>query len=240
MTMRRTPADRAADLLDAGRAPDLGLDVRRSLTSPLRRVRQRILLWRRPLSALLAVLAVLAVLRASAEPAEETRAVVVAGADLVAGRPLTTTDLETAELPLSGMPDGVTPEADMTALLGRVLAAPLRRGEPVTDVRLVAPGLLEGYPGLVAVPLRVADPGAVRLLRVGDRIDLVSTAPDDASSTVVASRVPVVALPDGDEEGGLDGGLVGGGLVVVAVPRAEAPDLAGRSISSVLSVVLTG
>ena len=52
---------------------------------------------------------------------------------------------------------------DVTALLGRVLAAPVRRGEPITDVRLVGPSLLGATTaGLVAVPVRIADAGRVR------------------------------------------------------------------------------
>ena len=68
--------------------------------------------------------------------------------------------------------------------MGRTLAAPLREGEPVTDVRVVAEGLLAGYPSLVAAPVRIADAGAVRLLRVGDRVDVVATDPANGRAEV--------------------------------------------------------
>jgi hypothetical protein len=120
-----------------------------------------------------------------------------------------------------------------------LLAAPLRAGEPVTDVRLVGPGLLAGYPGAVLAPVRVADAGAVGLLEVGDVVDVVATSPETGRAGAVAGRVPVVALPrstttaTGPE-------LQGGRLVVLAVDEATALRLAEGAVASVLSVVLTG
>jgi len=238
--MAPKPPGRGHDLHDP--AGVSGLPASRvpwPVASRARRLRRRVLLWRRPLAVVLAVLAVLGVLRATSEPAERTRRVVVARTDLAAGSPLSPVDLTTADLPRSAVPDGAAEAGSIPALAGRTLAAPLRRGEPLTDVRLVSPRLLEGYPGMVAVPVRVADPGAVTLLRAGDRVDLVATEPDGSGSSVVAARTPVVAVPRSDRDDLAGGGLVGGGLVVVAVPPARAPVLAGRSVTSVLSVVIT-
>ena len=67
--------------------------------------------------------------------------------------------------------------------VGEVLAAPLRAGEPVTDVRLVGARADDGQPGLVAVPVRLPDPGMVALLDVGDRIDVVATDPQEGGAT---------------------------------------------------------
>lgn len=165
-------------------------------------------------------------------PPTETTTVVVAATDLPGGRRIDVGDLTTSQLPVDAVPTGtaVTPEA----LAGRTLAAPLRQGEPVTDLRLVAPGLLEGYTGLVAAPVRVADPAAVRLLAVGDEVDLVSVSPDGGDAAVVAEGAAVVAVPSP----GPDDGLVGGALVVVAVPEDEAMALAAAAVRSVVSVVL--
>jgi len=80
----------------------------------------------------------------------------------------------------------------------------------------------------------VADPAAVRLLAVGDRVDLVAVSPDGGDAAIVAASVPVVAVPGKTE----DDGLVGGALIVVAVPEPAALDLAEAAVRSVLSVVL--
>jgi Flp pilus assembly protein CpaB len=195
-------------------------------------MRRFVLARRRPLAAALAGLAVLTGVRAASMPPVETTSVLVAAADLPGGSTLAADDVTTAELPVGSVPAGSLPSA--AAAEGRTLAAPLREGEPLTDVRLVAPGLLEGYPGLVAAPVRVADPAAVRLLAVGDRVDLVAVSPDGGDAAIVAASVPVVAVPGKTE----DDGLVGGALIVVAVPEPAALDLAEAAVRSVLSVVL--
>ena len=203
-----------------------------------RRLRRFVLVHRRSLAAVLAGVAVLSGLRAAAAPPEPRVDVVVARHDLSGGTVVQPDDLATTGFPVDATPSGAQPSA--ASLVGRVLAAPVRRGEPVTDVRLVAPALLDGYPGRVAAPVRVADGEAVGLLRVGDRVDLVAASPEGGSATVVVAAAPVIALPDGaDETGGLAGpGVTGGGLVVVAVTTTEALGLAQAAVEDVLSVVL--
>ena len=208
-------------------------DLRRRLGSRWRRVRRAVLVRRRLLAALLAGAAVVTGVRAASLPPTETTAVVVAADDLPGGTVLDPEDLTTARLPLDAVPDGAVP--DLGWAPGRTLAAPLRRGEPLTDLRLVAPGLLDGYEGLVATPVRVADPAAARLLAVGDRIDLVAVSPDGGTAEVVAEAAPVVAVPEPSP----DDGVVGGALVVVAVPETQAMGLAEAAVRSVISVVLT-
>lgn len=192
---------------------------------------------RRAAAALLAGLAVLTAIRAAQGPPEPTVPVVVAAADLPGGVTVTAADLDTVDFPASTVPEGVT--RSPTDVVGRVVAAPLRRGEPLTDVRLVAAGLLEGYPGRVAVPIRVADVGSVGLLRVGDRVDVVATPPDGGPATVVAAAAPVAALPREAEGTGpvLPGS---GGLVVLAVSRDDALELTAATHSMLLGVIVAG
>jgi hypothetical protein len=127
-------------------------------------VRRAVLSRRRPLAALCAAGAVLAGLHAVRPPPGPTLAVAVAAHDLASGTVLTPDDLVTHRYPADLAPVGSVADA-----AGRTLAAPVRAGEPVTDVRLVAPSLLEGYPGRVALPVRIADAAAVGLIRSGDR-----------------------------------------------------------------------
>jgi Flp pilus assembly protein CpaB len=118
----------------------------------------------------------------------------------------------------------------------------VRAGEPLTDARLVTSSLLDGYPGLVAVPVRIGDAGAVRLLRVGDRVDVLAadTGADHGgrgTASVVGRDVPVLAIPrPGDDSPG----LVTGALVVLGLPESGARTVAQASVTSFLSVVLTG
>lgn len=203
-----------------------------------RRARRLVLARRRLLAALLAGVAVLTGVRAASLPPVDTTTVLVAARDLAGGATLTPEDLTTVDLPQGAVPAGAVAAAGDVE--GRTLAAPVRRGEPLTDVRLLAPGILAGYPGTVAAPVRVADPAAVRLLSVGDRIDLVAVSPEGGAATVVADSVPVVAVPGRPAAGSAEDGLVGGALVVVAVPEDRALALAEASVRAVISVVLNG
>ncbi len=207
-------------------------DLSRRLGSRWRRVRRAVLVRRRLLAAVLAGLAVVTGVRAASLPPVETTAVVVAATDLPGGSVVRSADLTTAELPVDAVPGGAVPGLD--AAQGRTLAAPLRQGEPLTDLRLVAPALLDGYAGLVATPVRVADAAAARLLAVGDRIDLLAVSADGGRAEVVAEAAPVLAVP----QPSADDGVIGGALVLVAVPEPEALLLAEAAVRSVISVVL--
>ena len=125
-----------------------------------------------------------------------------------------------------------------TTRWAQVLAAPLRRGEPVTDVRLVGPELTDGQPGLVAVPVRLPDPGMVALLDVGDRIDLVATDPQEGGASVVAADVPVLAIPAADDRSGASG--LPGRLVVVGAEAAQVAPLADAAVRSFVTYTWPG
>lgn len=208
-----------------------------TLTRPLRRLRRRVLVWRRPLAACCAALAVLAAVRANAAPAPPHAWVLTAAHDLAAGAVLTDDDLARTPLDPALVPQGA--ERDLDAVVGRTTTTPVRRGEPLTDVRLLTRSLLAGYPGLVAVPVRVGDPGVARLLRVGDRVDLVAADPQgEHPAHLVATDVPVLALPRPSGDSATPG-LTGGALMVAGVPPGEVPQVAQAGVSAFLTVVLT-
>ncbi len=95
------------------------------------------------------------------------------------------------------MPAGVI--RDPREVVGRTLAGPVSRGEPLTRLRTVGPGLLRGYPGTAAVPLRITDGDAVDLLRVGDEISIVVADPDGRQAPQdLVEDAPVVAIPRPD------------------------------------------
>jgi Flp pilus assembly protein CpaB len=197
------------------------------------RLRRAVLARRRLLAAVAAALAVLTGLQAAAPPPTATRLVLTAARDLPAGAVIATHDLSPTEFLPASVPAGAL--TDPHAVLGRTTTGPVRAGEPLTDVRLVSGSLLAGYPGRVAVPVRVADAGAVGLLRVGDHVDVLAADPQGRTeAVVVASAAPVVALPSAPEAA-----LASGGLVVLAVTEETARALASAAVSGYLSVAIT-
>jgi Flp pilus assembly protein CpaB len=191
---------------------------------------------RRLAAAALVGVAVLAALRALAPAGPPTVAVWAAAHDLPGGRPLAAADVVAVSLPAAAVPGGALRAA--RPVTGRLLAAPVRRGEPLTDLRLLEPPLLAalGDDQLVAVPVRVADgPAAAALVRPGDVVDVIAATGEDttARSAVVAEALRVLATPRADH-----GGEATAGLVVVAATRDQAAALARASTGARLSLVL--
>lgn len=208
------------------------------LSRPLSSVRRAVLLRRRLLAAFCVFAGVLLTVRAVVVP-PPTESVLVAARDLPAGAVLAAGDLTRVAFADGTAPAGAVGEA---VALGRVLAAPLTAGEPVTGVRLVAPGFLAGYPGLVAVPVRIPDPAVVDLVRVGDHVDLVATDPGGAGTVTLAHEVPILALPthDGDlSEMGLNS-AGSGRLVVIGATSGMSEKVVDASVRRFLTVVWTG
>ena len=204
------------------------------VSSARRRWRGFLVLHRRWLAAVAVGLTVLTGMRALAPPPAPSLDVVVAAHDLPGGRALTAGDLAVRRVPEGLVPGGSA--GTVSAVMGRTLAAPVRAGEAVTDRRVLAAGLLEAHPGSVAVPVRFPDPGVGDLLRVGDRIDLVTASPR-GPATVVADAAPVLALPPAHGRAPVAGEGV---LVVLAVPETDALDVVQASAAGLLGVVLLG
>jgi Flp pilus assembly protein CpaB len=199
-----------------------------------RAVRRAVLSRRRPLAALCAAGAVLAGLHAVRPPPGPTVTVEVAAHDLPSGAVLSGADLVARRYPADLAPLGSVADA-----AGRTLAAPVRAGEPVTDARVVAASLLAGYPGRVALPVRIADAGAVGLLRSGDRVDLVAADPRRGTASSVAVGVPVLAIPRADAGEPTGGAALSGRLIVVAAAPSEVDRIAGAAATDLLSVVVS-
>ena len=206
----------------------------------LRRPRSPLHLARQAVALLLALGALVLAVRPpddeAVTAAPETVTVVVAAADLAAGTALTGSALTVAALPPVAVPDGATRSPD--ELTGRVLAGHLRRGEPVTDVRLVGPGLTALLaPGQVAAPLRLPDLAVAGLVVAGDRVDVLVTEPDAMAAEVVAAGALVLA-PSATPADDSPGGDVAEGLLLLAVDEATGARLAAASTSGTLGVTL--
>ena len=192
----------------------------------LRVVRRR----RGLLAAGLAAGAVATALPQLAPPAPPGLVVLAAARDLRAGASVQTADVVRLELPASALPDGAL--TDLPSGGVRVAGA-VRRGEPLTDVRLLGAALLDPDAGLVASAVRVADPAGAALVQAGDRVDVLAASPDGGSAGAARAAADVLVLsvpaPDPTAEGG---------LLVLATTPATASRLAAAAVSSRLSVVV--
>lgn len=193
----------------------------------------RTLLLRRAGAALLvglaAVLALIPVQGSADVP------VVVAARDLAPG-----TELSTGEVMLRGLPAQVVPDGAArtpTEVLGRTVAAPVRRGEPLTDVRLAGPDLVRAIsadPAAISVPLRLPDPDVAALLHPGSVVDVVTLGERQDEPMILARRARVLAVlePAGDTR------ATEGRLVLVALDADGATRVAAASLSQPLTVTV--
>jgi hypothetical protein len=107
------------------------------------------------------------------------------------------------------------------------------RGHPGTDAHpTAAVGQVRGqHPvAMVTAPVRIADAATVRLLRPGDRVDVIA-ADGGGEARIVAAGARVTRVPDVDP-------TESGALLVLSVPRPTAARLAGAGASSRLAVTL--
>lgn len=169
-------------------------------------------------------------------PQLETRPVLAAARDLPPGHRLAAADLREVLLPVAALPAGVhTPDQQ---IVGRTLAAPVRRGEPLTDLRLAGPTLTGALatalagPDAVAVPVRMSDAEAAGLLRSGDRVDVLATD-EGASARLIASDLHVLSTPTR-----AGGELADGAIVVFAAAPDTARQLASISPTARVTVTL--
>ncbi|OIJ67599.1 RcpC/CpaB family pilus assembly protein [Streptomyces mangrovisoli] len=87
----------------------------------------------------------------------------------------------------------------------------------------------------VTAPVRIADAATVRLLRPGDRVDVIAAGDEanGAAAQVIARGARVAAVPEP-----LDESAGSGALVVLRVPRSTAARLVGASATAHLAVTL--
>lgn len=189
---------------------------------------------RRVLAAALVVLAAVAALRD--DPGGRQTDVLVAGRDLTPGTGLTAADVVVEKRNVDVIPDGSVTDLDATA--GATLSGPVRRGEVLTDVRLLGPHLADAAAGPDAriVPLTLADAAVLDLLRPGDVIDVVAAAPEaDTEPRLIATGAIVVLVSA--ETSGLVGGS-GNRVVLVALPATAASTVAAAALVDAIGVTL--
>ena len=196
------------------------------------------MLARRVAAGGLVVLAGVAALRSN--PDGDRAEVVVAVHDLAPGTALTPDDIRLEKRSATTLPDGS--QADLDAVVGSTLASPTRRGEVLTDVRLLGSRLAESTagPGARIVPLHLADSALIDLVRVGDVVDVLAAPATDSQAAaqavgkVVATDAVVVLVSAKQKAQATDSDRV----VLVALPARVANTVAGSALGQAVTLTL--
>nr|WP_081514359.1 Flp pilus assembly protein CpaB [Nocardia donostiensis] len=193
-------------------------------------------LARRVLAAVFALAAIVLFLRGTAD--SERVPVLVAARDLPPGHLLQTSDLRTASYEPGALPAGAV--GDPSTLTGAVLAAAMRAGEVVTDLRVVGPRLAATAIGTSdgrIVPIRLADNAVTGILRGGDRVDVIAaTESAPMNARILASNAAVV-LVSGSPKHQEARSSTAERVVLVAMSSRDAAAVAAASLSTALTVV---
>ncbi|MDH6245578.1 SAF domain-containing protein [Mycobacterium sp. OTB74] len=193
---------------------------------------------RRVAAGALVVLA--AVLAFRPQPSDGRVAVVIAKHDLTPGIELAVDDIFLESRSATSVPDGSV--TDIQKAVGARLTGPARRGEVITDLRLLGSRLAQSATGPDAriVPLHLADAALPDLLRPGDVVDVLAGPENsavvqrDAGPEVIATDAAVILVSERAK-------ALGAGtdrIVLVALPRMSATAVAGASLHRQITVTL--
>ncbi|PPK70383.1 SAF domain-containing protein [Actinokineospora auranticolor] len=170
-------------------------------------------------------------------------ALLLVAAVVVAARPSTEIDLVVAA---RALPPGVAlADGDVVMIKGppslrsltspaqargRVPTGPIGAGEPITELRLFGPETTAAAagPDAAVVPVRVAEPGVVALLRPGARVDVLAAGKDVHHPAVLARDASVVSVRPGAE----------GDLALLALPREAATEVAAAALTRAVALTL--
>jgi len=187
----------------------------------------RTLAARRIAAGALVILAAVVALRS--DPQGDRTEIVVATRDLPSGVELTADDVRLENRTAATVPDGA--QSDVDAVVGATLAGPARRGEVLTDVRVLGPRLAESVAGPDAriVPLPLADSAVLDLVRPGDVVDVLAAGSEsdaDARPQLVATNAVVVLVSQKPKGAGNGSDRV----VLVAVGAHTANEVAAAAL----------
>lgn len=203
------------------------------ITQALRPDWTRTVLARRVVAAVLVVLAGIAAMRSN--PDGDHANVVVAARDLSPGVALAADDVRLEKRLTTTIPDGS--QAELGRVVGSTLAGPTRRGEVLTDVRLLGSRLAESAagPGARIVPLHPADPALIDLVRPGDVVDILAAEADskDAPRVVATDAIVVLVSAKPKAQAGNDDRVV-----LVALPARTAHAVAGAALVQTVTLTL--
>ena len=188
----------------------------------------RTVLARRIAAGLLVALAGVAAWRPG--PDDASHDVVVTLRDLGPGTALSAADVALSRRPAGTVPDGALTVMD--AAVGATLTGPCRRGEVLTDARILSSRLAElsAGPDARTVPVHLAEAAVLDLIRPGDVVDVLgasTTGGDTLTRPVARDAVVVLVSPAGTER-----------VALLALPAAAANALAAASLVQSLTLTI--
>lgn len=201
----------------------------------------RLISWHRRKLAVLCAMAATAAGIVASPPAPPADDVVVSTHRLTGGAKVAPGDVAVRQVPVRALPHGAV--SDPAAVTGRTLVAPVAEGAMLTKLDVLTTSTMAG-PGKVIAPVRIADSAVIKLLRIGDRVDVLAADPESGKpATMIAKRARVVTIPDSDESGSGFGVASRGSdrqarLLLVEVSASEATALADAATGSRLSLLL--
>jgi pilus assembly protein CpaB len=173
---------------------------------------------RRMIAAMLAILGVLILVGATRGSASASVKTLVATHEIVSGAVITNEDVSLRDLPIHLVADGSF--HSRTDAIGQIAVGAIRRGEVITDARVVA--------------ITLNDSANAQLVHAGDRVDVLASrggaiASDGATpARLVASDVEVLSTKTHESSG----------VVVLAVTASDAQAIAG--VDDRITLVLRG
>ncbi len=145
--------------------------------------------------------------------------------DLAAGDRLSAADVR--PLRLQTLPDGALALPGQAG--GRILAGPVRRGEILTDARLVPSSGPSPGPGRSAVPITLADASTAGLLSPGMHLAVIAVDDAGTARTVTADAVVLSVIAAADKAGGSR-------LILLAVAQRDADSVAADTLTGKIAV----
>lgn len=188
-------------------------------------------LKRRMIAALLAVLGVFLLVGISHGAGGASVKTLVATNEIASGAVIANKDVALRDLPIHLVADGSF--HTMNDAVGQIAVGAIRRGEVITDARVVAPSLLSES-GLVAIAITLNDSANAQLVHAGDHVDVLASqggaiAGGDATpARIVATDVEVLSTKTHESSG----------VVVLAVSAKDAQAIAG--VDNRITLVLRG
>ena len=155
----------------------------------------------------------------------------VARNEIASGSVIIGKDVELRDVPIHLVADGSFHSS--SDAIGEIAVGAIRRGEIITDARVVAPALLNDS-GRVAIAITLSDSANSQLVHAGDHVNVLVgqsnavAATGALSARIVASDVEVLSTKSRDQ----------GGVVVLAVSPKDAQAIAG--VDNRITLVLLG